>query len=290
MNGTSSVRARTDFTDLQKAQIYARDRATCAFSGANLWLLDYGAAGYHLGEWVDHIDPASLRGQSTLDNGICAAWHYNFAKRASKGGEVYLFRDGRPTEKFFYTHGVVPEELTVRLRRFSTLHYSDWFFNRAVWRLFLGLDWLYDTRRGFSRKRDDEYYAKASYRALKNWREITQKEKILSLERRGLVPKRLFQDHKLLLSMRDASSNVFISRLMRKLLPYHAANSKAFDSFYRLYEHCCTGGYDQERVLAFLRRMKHNRFVTPIIRERITNNVQRLLEPLMHSTLKCRPG
>ena len=64
--------ARTNFTDRQKAEIYTLDRATCAYSGRNLWLLDHGIDGKYIVDWAEHIKPASKSGKSNLENGVCA--------------------------------------------------------------------------------------------------------------------------------------------------------------------------------------------------------------------------
>jgi len=69
---------RTEFSDRQKAEIFARDRATCCFSGANLWLLDAPLRpGFQMG-WVDHIRPSSRGGKAAPIPGtvyLFDAWH-----------------------------------------------------------------------------------------------------------------------------------------------------------------------------------------------------------------------
>jgi len=50
---------RTEFTDNQKAKIFSRDRATCAFSGISLWFLDLGIRSNWQVDWVDHILPSA---------------------------------------------------------------------------------------------------------------------------------------------------------------------------------------------------------------------------------------
>ena len=50
---------RTEFTENQKAEIFSRDRATCAFSGISLWFLDVGIGSNWQVDWVDHILPSA---------------------------------------------------------------------------------------------------------------------------------------------------------------------------------------------------------------------------------------
>lgn len=49
---------RAEFPERVKAEIFARDRALCSYTGQNLWRLDHGASpGSEV--WIDHIHPAS---------------------------------------------------------------------------------------------------------------------------------------------------------------------------------------------------------------------------------------
>jgi hypothetical protein len=271
--------ARTAFTDITKAKIYERDLATCSFSGQSLWLLDSGAAGLYMPDWADHIVPAARGGPSTEENGVCASWLYNYNKGTNVGANIYLFFGGLPTADFFLVHDVVPEELSERWQRFAQLHYSDWFFNRAIWRLALGLRWLNDPKSlsGTDRKRDNVYYAKASLNIINVWQKITKQDNVPTLEKRGLIPRPLFDDQKQLLRIREASSYEFILDVMQRLLPYHSANVAAFDRFLNFYNEAIATGYSTKSVNAFLRSIKQDKFVTPIVKSRIRTNIKRLL-------------
>jgi hypothetical protein len=185
---------RTNFTDAQKAQIFVRDRALCAFSGVSLWLLDSGASGDYLVDWVDHVKPACGGGASVIDNGVCASWLYYYAKGRSPYPGVQLFCEGVPTREFFLLHHCMKSEQVERFARFSKLHTSDWFLNRAIWHITLGLHWLADSKRAKSRTRSDIYYSKAAFRMISTWRKLVAKENVPSLEKRGLVPKPMNRD------------------------------------------------------------------------------------------------
>jgi len=154
---------RTNFTDRQKAEIYVLDRAICAYSGRSLWILDHGIDAKYVADWADHIQPSSSGGESSVENGVCASWFYNY----SKGNGIsapFLFYRGAPTPAFLFIHDQIPEPVASNLHRFRELHFSDWYFNRSVWRFCLGLHWLSDFRRGQQRDRDDKYYAKAAFK------------------------------------------------------------------------------------------------------------------------------
>ena len=177
----------SNFTDRQRADLFVRDRAACAYSGRNLWLLDYGADPYYQVDWADHRVPVASGGQSTLANGVCASWAANFDKRDRVGGYVCLFIEGRPTTTYLNTHTTLPRSLERRFRRFSRLHYSDWYLNRALFRLWLGVAYLSDEN--CERTRDDAYYARAAYRILIRWRTISKRERVPTLEERAFMPR-----------------------------------------------------------------------------------------------------
>lgn len=263
--------ARTNFTDFQKAQIFVRDRAFCAFSGVSLWLLDSGAAGDYMIDWVDHVKPACGGGTSTLDNGVCASWIYNYAKGRSSYPGIQLFCKGIPTKEFFWLQHVLTEEHAEHITRFSKLHTSDWYFNRAISHVCLGLRWLGDAGHGVRRSRDNVYYARAALKTISTWRKLVTKDRVPSLEKRGLVPKRMNQDQELLLNIRKAGSIEEITATMKRLLPFHSANRSAFNCFIdQLY------GFANKKQsgTAFVRSLRASKFVTPVVRKRIMANTR----------------
>jgi hypothetical protein len=263
--------SRTNFTDAQKAEIYVRDKAMCAFSGASLWLLDSGACGYYLSDWADHVKPSSGGGASAIDNGICASWLYNYAKSDSPYPGVPLFSRGVPTQEFFLLqHQFTPADFE-RHVRFSKLDASDWSFNRAIWLLCLGLCWLSDAGEGQLRSRDNIYYAKAALKRISVWRALVAANSIETLEKRGLTPKPLQEDHKLLLAIRGVTSTQAILDIMNRLLPFHTANQAAFDGFMqRLYEPQSSHGPNR----VFLQSLRSDPFITAVVRKRLLPSAQ----------------
>ena len=73
----------SNFTDGEKAVLFALGKAMCAYTGRNLWILDYGADPNYQPDWADHVVPVSKGGASTLDNGVCACVEANSDKRTS---------------------------------------------------------------------------------------------------------------------------------------------------------------------------------------------------------------
>ena len=123
---------RKEFTDGQKATINKRDRATCCFSGANLWLLDSPLRAGWQSDWVDHVSPKSRGGKGDLSNGACASHTYNMKKRNNPADTTFLFKAGHPTPLFFELFGVPDPQVTSRLERLAKLNEVDWYFNRAI--------------------------------------------------------------------------------------------------------------------------------------------------------------
>lgn len=216
--------ARTsNFTDTQKAQLYVRHRATCVYSGEKLWILDSGANPYFSIDWADHIFPVSLGGSSTLDNGVCASYQCNIEKKDKTETPGFLFYDGKATKYFYELHTTLPRKISHDLDRFSKLHHSDWYFNRAIFRTLLGVDHLHN---GIGvRTRDNLYYAKASLKIIEKWRRIIHKEMVATLEERGLAPINPSLDQKLLLDIREVLNIEDILSIMKKLLPIYTAKA-----------------------------------------------------------------
>lgn len=169
--------------------------------------------------------PVASGGQSTLANGVCASWAANFDKRDRVGGYVCLFIDGRPTTTYLNSHTTLPRSLERRFRRFSRLCYSDWYLNRALFRLWLGVAYLSDEN--CERTRDEAYYARAAYRILIRWRTTSKRERVPTLEERGLAPRQPATDQKILLRVRAAASVREIQAIMRLLVPHYVAKAVA---------------------------------------------------------------
>jgi hypothetical protein len=196
---------------------------------------------------------------------------YNYAKGHSPHAGIQLFCKGLPTEQFFRLHHSMTLEQVGHFARFSKLHISDWLFNRAVWHVTLGLDWLVDSKRAQPRSRDDSYYSKAALKMISTWRRSVAKANVPSLEKRGLVPKPTHEDQLLMLDTRECETAEEIAALMQRLLPYHNANQAAFDGFLeQLYGK--GSGSDVDFVLS----VQNDPFITPVVRNRILENARLL--------------
>ena len=209
----------SNFTDAQKAQLFVLHRATCVYTGDKLWILDGGANWNVPIDWADHVVPVARGGLSTLDNGVCAAWLPNREKRDSTKAPKFLFFKGKPTAQFRREGKKLSRQQAIDLERLAELHHSDWYFNRALFRLLNGVDHLANLERDY--RRDDKYYAAAALKAIAKWRRIVSRESVASLEERGLAPAKPARDQKLMLGIRDADSVEEIRGIMKKLLPMY---------------------------------------------------------------------
>ena len=256
----------SNFSDRQKAELYCLHKATCAFSGTNLWLLDYGADPYYQIDWADHVLPVSKGGLSTLDNGVCAGWFYNYTKAAKTEESKYLFRNGSVTEHFAALPEVSRSLINQQIDSFHSLDYSDWYFNRSLWRAMLGAQWLAFPNSKY--KRDVEYYSKAAWKTIVSWRRITAKEQTARLEDRDLVPDKMYADQEIMLRTQDARNVSDIRGLAADLMPFYSAN---FHTLTRLEQ---VGLKDKDGVVSLWSDIESNAFVTP----RIKNYVRAKLE------------
>ena len=207
----------SNFSDLQKAAIFVRDRATCAYSGRNLWILDGGATPKFPADWADHIVPVSKGGLSTLENGVCSHWYDN--KKKMIGQVPVQFANGKPSDP----QRKLSLDQLKDLERLGNLRLSDWFFNRALFRLLLGVDYLH--KYVGVRVRNERYYAKAAYRAIERWKTVRKKDTDSSLEERGLLPATPTIDQQIMLDIRLAKSEVDIQESMAVLLPIYSGDA-----------------------------------------------------------------
>lgn len=265
--------ARTNFTDKQKAEIYTLDRAICAYSGRSLWLLDHGIDGKYIADWADHIEPASRGGESSVENGVCASWFYNYSRGNGVSAPLLFYR-GKPTAAFLFVYDQIPETIASNLHRLGKLHYSDWYLNRAIWRFCLGLHWLNDSQSGQKHSRDDKYYARASFKFLLEWRSIVMREKIPSLEDRDIISTKLAEDQRLLLRVREASSESELKMLMQELLPFHEASRKIWE----ILEDVLSGKYSRDECGAEVEAASQDEFVPIRLRSVLAENFLRLFE------------
>jgi len=178
---------RIEFTEAQKAEIYSRDRATCAFSGISLWFLDFGIRSNWQVDWVDHILPSAAGGNADLTNGICASQAFNAKKRDNTADNVYFVQDGRITKKFVEIFGTPSNSLLEQLDRLKSIEPADWYFNRCLSSLFVGFDWRCNVEfNNKTEKRDDMYWFKSAWKRLQLY---NKKRQSLNILERGLVKK-----------------------------------------------------------------------------------------------------
>ena len=176
---------RTNFTDAQKANIYVRDRGTCCFSGANLWLMDSPLRPGWERDWVDHVKPAACGGKAVEENGVCASHSFNAKKGTNTADSCYLFESGLPTSFYYALYGPLPPAQTERLARLSRLIPADWYLNRAIGQVLLAFDYRCYKERDEERPvRDDRYWLGAATKKLAKYAQIPADT---TLEERGIA-------------------------------------------------------------------------------------------------------
>lgn len=220
---------RTNFTDEQRAEIFVLDRATCSYSGRSLWIAEYGIDPGYAIDWADHIVPASRGGKSVVENGAAASWLYNYL-RGSGQQRFVIFRRGLPTAGHTIHIGAIDPVVAARLHRFRVLHLSDWFLNRAMWHVWIGIAFEHERRQGLKRSRDYNYYAAASLKCLTKWRRLVERDSVASLEQRRLVSSKAEADQLRLLEVRSATANRALVEMMKDLFPSYEATAKAMFS------------------------------------------------------------
>jgi hypothetical protein len=242
-------------TDNLRAAVFARDKAICSFSGLSLWLLDYRTAPFAQPDWADHIKPVSRGGNDTLENLVCASFFYNSKKTNNGSDTAYLFRDGQPTEIFFWNHGYLSTEQAVIMRRHAKLCETDWYFNRAIYNLSCAMhdNWLRSAS-----VRTPEYWQRSAYKRLAIWRQkATPKER--GFLKRSLVRFPDAPDVQLLLELADADFPQ-LQKIYKKRCRYYNANANVLDAF--------AGTSDAQRRTQIIRHAGDRGLVT---------------EPLLHS-------
>ena len=197
----------------------------CAFSGKSLWVLDYGASPDWDWDWVDHIKPASKGGDASLENGVCASSFHNARKGDNSRDNEFFYHSGNPQPALIWFHGRVPDEHLIHLDRFSKIHFSDWYLNRAIAYLLLGIGWLKRRDEGQIKKRDLDYYSKAAFKKLNQWRRLVERHSVESIDRRGMSNDA--KDSQILCSITRARSPAEISHIGRELLDCYKTNHKA---------------------------------------------------------------
>jgi hypothetical protein len=213
-------------TDKLRAAVFARDKGICAFSGLSVWYLDHGTSPFSHPDWPDHIRPVSRGGKDELDNLVCASFFHNRKKLNNGADTAYLFKYGRPTDVFFWNYGSLSEEQASMLRTHQALQTSDWYFNRALFNIFVALG---DECSGATVKRDRRYWIESARKRLAEWQRLTEGTSAVDFIRRGLVRYPDAPDVKLMLSL--TARDIDIDAVYRRLRISYAANMKAYDTF-----------------------------------------------------------
>jgi hypothetical protein len=212
--------------DALRAAVFARDKGICAFSGLSVWYLDHGTAPFSHADWVDHIKPRSRKGDDTLDNLVCASYFYNRKKLNNAADRQYLFREGRPTDAFFWNHGELTVQQATLLRDHAKLDASDWYFNRAIFNVMVAIG---DELAGAKAVRTREYWLGSARKRVLTWRKLTGGDP-RTFQRRGLVRYPKSPDTTLMLSLANATDNEW-SSIYRALLKLTRSNEAAYAKF-----------------------------------------------------------
>lgn len=251
-------------TDRLRAAVFARDKGICSFSGLSVWMMDYGAVPFAQPDWVDHIRPKSRGGRDTLDNLVCASFFYN-RKKLNNGADCdYLFRDGRPTETYFFTHGELSTEQGRLLARHSCLTESDWYFNRAVYNIMVALA---DDFAEVDVRRKHNYWLGSAYKRLTAWRKYSGETDGRAFVRRGLVRFPDSPDIQLMLALASADEPELV-KIYKQMEVHYRANATALAAF-------AQAQTDRQR-LAVIRRAEKNRNVTPPLLNVLRRNASRI--------------
>lgn len=208
-----------------RSEVFARDKALCAFSGLSLWLLDYGASAHSNFDWADHIRPASRGGKDSVDNLVTASFFFNSKKRNNGADNTYLFRGGGPTTHFFWAYGCLTSRLVEDMLAHAAIVASDWYFNRAWANLTTA---LYNEYVGATRERSPAYWQKAALARLIEWKAVRG---AADFTERGLVRYPEAPDVKIMLSLAGAESLGDVASAYRAVQPYFDANTRAFEDF-----------------------------------------------------------
>jgi hypothetical protein len=239
-----------EFTDGQKARIFKRDRTTCSFSGANLWLLDSPLRVGWQSDWVDHISPKSRGGKGELDNGACASHTFNMKKRNNSADKTFLFHAGHPTALFFELFGTPAPAVTSRLERLAKLDEIDWYFNRAVTWV---LEALNDEWAKPDYKRKPEYWYNAAWKKLVVFRKLG--ENVPSLEDRKIAAESP-ETQKILLSIRGCDSLNSLKEVVRPLAAEYRRNSQIWWEYFHPEDYTTPARHDAQRKKSYQKACK----------------------------------
>ena len=229
-NGIEPARhRRTNFTDAQKATIYARDRATCAFSGISLWIPDRGLTPEWEEDWADHLRPSARGGLSSIDNGACVSSTFNAKKGDNARDSLCFFLEGHITRAYVSCFGLPGDEVLADLARRAALVPADWWFNRALSKALLALSWRASLALGrVPTKRDDEYWIRSALRFHARWRRLRVSGSYAS---RGLLPSQLPFGTDRMIALETVESEAQLREWLETLWPGYLATSRLLAGF-----------------------------------------------------------
>jgi hypothetical protein len=243
---------RKDFNDTDKAKIFVRDRATCSFSGANLWLLDSPLRVGWQSDWADHKKPISRGGKADWEkNGVCASHTLNMKKRNNSADTTYFFNEGHPTALYYELLGPPSASDMMRLKRLARLEISDWYLNRSITWIFEALNYKWAKP---DYKRTDERWFKAAYAKLVVFQHIQCECK--SLEEKGIIANPS-ETQKILLSIRDCDSLRTMTKAALQLSTQYSRNSQAWWEYFHPEEYVeSSADLDSQRKKAYQKACK----------------------------------
>jgi hypothetical protein len=272
------AKARGQFSDKTKAQLYAWDNAVCAMTGASLWMLDYGATSLCHYDWADHVRPRSRGGSHDPGNGVSVAEEANYEKGNNGRANRFMYVAGQPTWKAFASFGKVPEDTAKFLGR--DVLPRDWYFNRCLANLMWFVFGHVEGWTGTRIKKKPMYYPNAAFGFLQDFRNQwakdpdTRGEPTLTAVRRdwgkrGLLPTRVGEDQLLMLETVTAGSEKELESIGKKLMPLLRRNERWVDRFDRWVAHC-----ERAAGVKLLVDLSRDKRVTPYVREVIEHNVR----------------
>ena len=274
----TKAKSRGQFSDATRAKIFAWDRAVCALTGANLWMLDYGLSGMEQEDWADHVKPAARGGKHVPENGVCASAEANFTKSANGRANEFWFIGGRPTYRFYSDLGKVPEATAHWLRR--EVQPRDWFFNRSLrnFMYVVSAD-VFDVR-GYKRHDNELYYPKATLRFLIEFRTIwqsdhehdagpTRGEAVLDWQARGLLPNPVWPEQMSLLDLLNCEKAEDVIQLAKRLSKRYAKNFGWVEKMDHWTKSC-----DASKGQVILEQMKTDAEVSPLIENLVNHNIR----------------
>jgi hypothetical protein len=222
---------RTEFTENQKAEIFVRDRATCAFSGLSLWQLDYGIRPNRQIDWVDHIKPSASGGKASLDNGVCASHTFNAKKKGNAHDNICFVKHGKVTEDYIWVFGMPKQDLLSQLHRLSSLEVADWYFNKCIDNMMEGLNWRCEIEfKNVKYKRDDAYWFEAGWKRLLKFRKNTSGQ---SMQDRGLLTSPLPFGAELLLEAQNLVDKDEYLGWAEDVFPMYRASYKLLHDYFQ---------------------------------------------------------